>query len=170
MPDNFEVIYSHPSGATATFVRQGGELDALAKGLDSEQFWVFKNVKSLLARNEPGDLAEANRLMSGIGFTPLVREITPAQPARSAAAMRDEALAGAAAVPAAATAHGAVEEHAGPHEPQPSYWPLLLAIWASVALIGLVFLDTTLLITAVGLVGVLVSIIGWGVEPFHVEL
>ena len=73
MADNYEVIFTHPTGATATFVRQGGELDALAKGLDSEQFWVFKNVKALLARNDPGDLREAQRMMEGMGFTALVR-------------------------------------------------------------------------------------------------
>ena len=55
MPENYEVIYTHPSGATATFIRQDGELDALAKGLDAGQFWVFKNVKSLLVRNDAGD-------------------------------------------------------------------------------------------------------------------
>ena len=27
MPENYEVMYTHPSGATATFVRQDGELD-----------------------------------------------------------------------------------------------------------------------------------------------
>ena len=69
MPENYEVIYTHPSGATATFIRQDGELDALAKGLDAGQFWVFKNVKSLLVRNDAGDLEESTRLMAGIGFT-----------------------------------------------------------------------------------------------------
>jgi len=167
MPENYEVVYQHPSGATATFVRRGGELDALAKGLDSEQFWVFKNVKSLLARNDAGDLAEANRLMSGIGFTPLVREITVATP--TPAAMRQQALAGApAASPAGAAAHE--EAHAGPHGPQPSYWPLLLAISVCVALGGMMVVDITPLITAVGLIAVLYCMVSWGVEAFHVEL
>src|SRR5579884_2819746 len=80
MAENYEVVYTHPSGATATFIRHDGELDALAKALDSEQFWVFKNVKSLLVRNEPGDLDEANRLMRAIGFTPNVRVITRPEP------------------------------------------------------------------------------------------
>ncbi|HEX8034937.1 MAG TPA: hypothetical protein VF510_13865, partial [Ktedonobacterales bacterium] len=61
MSENFEVVYTHPSGATATFIRHDGELDALAKALDAEQFWVFKNVKTLLVRNDEGDLAESNR-------------------------------------------------------------------------------------------------------------
>ena len=47
MSENFEVVYTHPSGATATFIRHDGELDALAKALDAEQFWVFKTVKTL---------------------------------------------------------------------------------------------------------------------------
>ena len=37
MAENYEVVYTHPSGATATFIRHEGELDALAKALDSEQ-------------------------------------------------------------------------------------------------------------------------------------
>ena len=68
MPENYEVVYTHPSGATAIFTRHDGELDALAKSLDSEQFWVFKNVKALLVRNDAGDLEESNRLMREIGF------------------------------------------------------------------------------------------------------
>ena len=173
MPDNYEVIYTHPTGATATFVRQGGELDALAKGLDSEQFWVFKQVKSILARNDPGDLAEANRMMAGIGFLPMVHEITPARPAPSVAAMRAEALAG-------ATAAAPAEEyaHAGPHGPQPSYWPLLLAISVAFTLISLMFLQVdwtapsipySIFITLLGLAAVLYCIVGWGTEAFHAE-
>jgi hypothetical protein len=76
MPENYEVVYTHPSGATAIFTRHEGELDALAKALDSEQFWVFKNVKSLLVRNDAGDLEESNQLMRVIGFTANVRIIT----------------------------------------------------------------------------------------------
>ncbi len=173
MPDNYEVIYTHPAGATATFVRQGGEMDALAKGLDSEQFWVFKQVKSILARNDPGDLAEANRMMAGIGFLPMVHEITPARPAPSVAAMRAEALAG-------ATAAASAEEyaHAGPHVPQPSYWPLLLAISVAFTLISLMFIQVipggdfpyTIFVTLLGLVAVLYCIVSWGTEAFHAEL
>jgi hypothetical protein len=173
MAENYEVYYTHPSGATATFVRQGGELDALAKGLDSEQFWVFKNVKALLARNDPGDLQEANALMSAIGFTATVREITPAQPATSVAALREEAFAGTAAVAAAATeAHGAEAAHAAHHGPQPSYWPLLLALAVAYTLITLMFVDLpgVVVATVVGLVAVLFCMVRWGTEAFHVEL
>nr|MBF6590258.1 hypothetical protein [Ktedonobacterales bacterium] len=111
MPENYEVIYTHPSGATATFIRQGGELDALAKGLDAEQFWVFKNVKSLLVRNDEGDLAEAHRLMASVGFTPRVRELVAPQPAPSTAELREAAFASAGTyVP---------EVQTGPHMPPP---------------------------------------------------
>lgn len=173
MPENYEVIYTHPSGATATFVRQGGELDALAKGLDSEQFWVFKQVKTLLARNDPGDLAESNRMMAGVGFLSMVHEITPAQPAPSVAAMRAEALAGTTAAP---EAHGA-EVHAGPHAPQPSLWPLLLACSVAFTLISLMFVQFipggdfpyVIFLTFLGLIAVLYCIVRWGTEAFHAE-
>jgi hypothetical protein len=179
MPENYEVVYTHPGGAIAHFVRQGGELDALAKGLDTEQFWIFKQVKSLLARNDPGDLAEANRMMAGIGFTHNVAEITPAQLAPSVAAMRAEAYAGASAGTAteehavAAGAYGASAHHG----PQPSLWPLGLALSAAFTLISLMFVSFVpggdfpyaLVLTAIGLALVLVSIIGWGTEPFHAE-
>jgi hypothetical protein len=170
MPENYEVIYTHPGGATATFVRQGGELDALAKGLDSEQFWVFKQVKALLARNDLGDLGEANRMMAGIGFANMVKEITLAAPAPSVAAMRAEAFAGAAAAPAA---HAAVQAHGAEahHGPQPSLWPLLLALSAAFALITLMFWEIpgVIIVTAIGLALVLICIIGWGTEAFHAE-
>jgi hypothetical protein len=181
MPENYEVVYTHPGGATAHFLRQGGELDALAKGLDSEQFWIFKQVKALLARNDPGDLAEANRMMAGIGFAHKVAEITPAQMAPSVAAMRAEAYAGGGASTAVATeAHPAAVAHGAPahHGPQPSLWPLWLALSAALTLISLPFANFvpggdfpySLILTAIGLALVLVSIIGWGTEPFHVEL
>jgi len=177
MPENYEVVYTHPGGATAHFVRQGGELDALAKGLDTEQFWIFKQVKALLARNDPGDLAEANRMMAGIGFTGTVAEITPAQPATSVAAMRAEAFAGAGAATeehAVAAAYGGAPAH---HGPQPSLWPLGLALSAAFTLISLVFVSFipggdfpyAVVLTAGGLALVLVSIIGWSTQPFHVE-
>jgi hypothetical protein len=156
MPENYEVIYAHPSGATATFVRHDGELDALAKGLDAEQFWVFKNVKALLVRNEEGDLEEANHQMRAVGFVPTVRVIT--RPV-------------AAPAPALTVAAAVVEEHAGPHLPGPSYWPLLLGASAAFTFVGLILwnnvLDTVpaLLIAAVGLISVLISMIGWGLEP-----
>jgi hypothetical protein len=152
MAENYEVVYTHPSGATATFIRHDGELDALAKALDSEQFWVFKNVKSLLVRNEAGDLDEANRLMREIGFTPNVRVITRPEPVP--ALVREPAI-------EAATA----EAHGGIHLPGPSYWPLLLGLSALVAFGGLLFWEVTLLITAIGLVGAFISMVGWGLEP-----
>ena len=157
MPENYEVVYTHPTGATATFIRHDGELDALAKALDAEQFWVFKNVKSLLVRNEPGDLEEANRLMAEIGFTRTMRAITHPQPA----AVREPAF----AVAPAAVAHA--EEHAGPHLPGPSYWPLLLAASATLALgswlAGSLFITIPLLL--IGMACVLISMVGWGLEP-----
>jgi hypothetical protein len=157
MADNYEVIFTHPTGATATFVRQGGELDALAKGLDSEQFWVFKNVKALLARNDPGDLREAQRMMEGMGFTALVREITVAP---DLAAMREEVFAGTA--DAEHGAHG--------HTPQPSFWPVLVAASGAVALIGGMFWTETYVITIVGLAALFLTMLAWGLEPFVVEL
>jgi hypothetical protein len=159
MPENYEVVYAHPGGATATFIRHDGELDALAKALDAEQFWVFKNVKALLVRNEPGDLEEASRLMRDIGFTPSVRVLTAPVPA--------------AAREPIAVAPAAVEEHVGPHLhlPGPSYWPLVLAFFALVALGGFILMNNVLppvaalVIVAIGLVGVYISMVGWGLEP-----
>lgn len=151
MPENFEVIYTHPSGATATFIRQDGELDSLAKGLDAGQFWVFKNVKSLLVRNDPGDLDESNRMMAGIGFAAHVREIVAPRPVEVA--------------PQPVYAGAIEEQHTGPHMPSPSYWPLLLAIACLITFAGFLALQTTLLITAVGLVLAFICLIGWGLEP-----
>lgn len=151
MAENYEVIYSHPSGATATFTRHDGELDALAKALDSEQFWVFKNVKSLLVRNEPGDLEESNRLMREIGFTPAVRVITKPEP--TPAFVREPVYA-------------AVEEaHHGIHLPGPSLWPLFLAASSLVAFAGALLWQYTIAVTAIGMVLVFISIVGWGLEP-----
>lgn len=152
MAENYEVVYTHPSGATATFIRHEGELDALAKALDSEQFWVFKNVKSLLVRNEAGDLDEANRLMREIGFTPNVRVIT--RPEAIPALVREPAI-------ETATAEG----HGGIHLPGPSYWPLFLALSAAIAFGGLLFYEVTLIVTVIGLVGSFISMVGWGLEP-----
>ncbi|MGH2514506.1 MAG: hypothetical protein ACRDHP_02520 [Ktedonobacterales bacterium] len=156
MPENYEVMYTHPGGATATFIRHDGELDALAKGLDAEQFWVFKNVKALLVRNEEDDLAEASRQMRQIGFVAAVRELRAPVPA---------------AVAAPAYALAGVEEHAGPHLPGPSYWPLLLAASATLAFLGFLSWENllptpvALIIVALGLICVLISMIGWGLEP-----
>ena len=156
MPENYEVIYAHPGGAVATFVRQDGELDSLAKGLDAEQFWVFKNVKSLLARNEEGDLRESNRLMADIGFVANVRVITTPEPVAPAIALEP--------------IYAAAETHAhGVHLPGPSYWPLALAICIMLAFCGFLFwgADGVFMVgwTGVFLLGALISMIGWGLEP-----
>ena len=158
MAEDYEAVYTHPSGAMAIFTRRGGSLDALARGLDSEQFWVFKNVKALLARNDPGDLREAQRMMEGLGFTAMVREITVAP---DLAAMREEVFAGT----AAAAEHGA---HA--HVPQPSFWPVLVAASAAVTLIGGMFWTETYVITIVGLCALFLTMLAWGLESFVVEL
>ncbi|HEX8033442.1 MAG TPA: hypothetical protein VF510_06325, partial [Ktedonobacterales bacterium] len=138
--------------ATATFIRHDGELDALAKALDAEQFWVFKNVKTLLVRNDEGDLAESNRLMSQIGFTATVRELVTPQ---------------AVAVAEPVFAVEPAEAHAGPHLPGPSYWPLLLAASVTLALgswlAGSLFITIPLLL--IGLVCVLITMVNWGLEP-----
>jgi hypothetical protein len=162
MADNYEVIYIHPSGATATFIRQGGELDALAKGLDAEQFWIFKQVKALLVRNDPGDLQESHRLMASVGFSPQVRVIETPQPAPSTAALREAAF-------ARAPVYAPVEEHAGPHMPSPSYWPLLTGIAITIAFSGLPLINTFPFITPIGLICVLFCVISWGLEPLEAQ-
>ena len=150
MPENFEVTYSHPDGASATFFRHDGELDAVAKSLDAEQFWVFKQVKALLVRNDEDDLSQSNDLMRAIGFTSQVRVITaPPVLVLSQPAVDESEFA---------------EEHTGPHLPGPSYWPLALGASATVALGGFMFFQTTLAVIAIGLVLVFISMIGWGLE------
>jgi hypothetical protein len=140
----------------ATFVRHDGELDALAKSLDAEQFWVFKNVKALLVRNESGDLEEASRLMFEIGFMPAVRQLT--RPVQEV-------------VPEPVFAEAAAEAHTGPHLPGPSYWPLALGASATLALSGFILMNNVLpsvaalMIVGIGLVCVFISIVGWGLEP-----
>ena len=148
MPENYEVVYTHPSGATAIFTRHDGELDALAKSLDSEQFWVFKNVKALLVRNDAGDLEESNRLMREIGFVANVRVTTRPE---AVAVAREPVLVG-------------VEAHAGPHLPGPSYWPLLLAFSATFALSGWLWFPTTLPVIALGLFLIFICAVAWGLE------
>ena len=156
MRENYEVIYTHPGGAVATFTRQDGELDALAKGLDAEQFWVFKNVKALLARNDAGDLQEATRLMSGIGFTGMVRDIVAPEPA---------AIAAPATAGAIAAGHAADAGAPHIHMPGPSYWPLALGVSVAITLCGFLVWETTLAVTAIGLVLAFISGVAWGLEP-----
>lgn len=153
MLENYEVVYTHPGGAIATFTRQGGELDALAKGLDAEQFWVFKNVKSLLARNDSGDLEESTRLMGSIGFSARVREIVA--PVAAVAAPRE---------PVAVAAPVAAAHAPGIHLPGPSYWPLALALSVGIAFGGILFWTTTIAITAIGLALALYSGVSWSLE------
>jgi hypothetical protein len=160
MPEDFEAVYTHPGGATAIFTRRDGSLDAVARGLDSEQFWVFKNVKALLVRNDEGDLEEATRQMAAIGFTARVRRLEPvlarAGAARPAVAPEPYVVAPAEHV-----------EHHGPHTPSPSYWPLMTGVAVSIALCGLIVVQTAPYIAALGLLLTFASIIGWGVEPFE---
>lgn len=77
MPANYTVIFSHPSGATATFIYEQGEMSALAKGLDPQQFWIFKQVKTHLLRNEEDDLDTAIAMMAKAGFTAQVMRALP---------------------------------------------------------------------------------------------
>lgn len=165
MLEDYEAVYTHPSGATAIFTRHDGSLDAVARGLDSEQFWVFKNVKSLLIRNEEDDLDQATRLMGGIGFTGRVRKLELA-----AVGAPVGAGAGATAVaPAAAgaVAHGAEEHGEHPHAPAPSYWPLFTGAAVALALCGLIVVNWAPYIPALGLVLTFIGMIGWGIEPFE---
>lgn len=160
MPEDYEAVYSHPGGATAVFVRRNGSLDAVAKGLDSEQFWVFKNVKSLLVRNDEDDLAEATRQMEAIGFTARVRKLEPVLAYGRAAVAAPETFVVAPAEHA--------EEHAGHvHAPAPSYWPLWTGLSVSIAFCGLIVVQTAPYIAVLGLVLTFISMIGWGVEPFE---
>lgn len=69
MPKNYTVAYNHPSGASATFTYENGEMSALARGLDAEQFWTFKQVKAYLLRNDDDDLTIASQMMAKLGFT-----------------------------------------------------------------------------------------------------
>jgi hypothetical protein len=95
MPRNYTVVFSHPSGASATFIYENGELSSLAKGLDAEQFWVFKQVKAHLLRNEEDDIARATKMMADQGFTaqimqPLPDLLAPIQEARAPVAVEEE--------------------------------------------------------------------------------
>ena len=162
--EDYEVVYTHPSGATAIFTRQDGSLDAVARGLDSEQFWVFKNVKALLVRNEEDDLGEATRLMAGIGFTARVRKLELAAVGASVAA---GAASAAIAAPHAGAAEQAAEHDEHLHGPAPSYWPLMTGASASLALCGFIVVNWAPYVPALGLILLFVCMIGWGLEPFE---
>jgi hypothetical protein len=92
--------------------------------------------------------------MRQIGFTAAVRELVAPQAA-------------AVAVQEPVFAVEAAEAHAGPHLPGPSYWPILLAASATLALgswlAGSLFITIPLLL--IGLTLVLVTMVGWGLEP-----
>ena len=120
------------------------------KGWTLASFRGLQERKSLLVRNDQGDLEESSRLMAGIGFTARVREIVAPRPVEVA--------------PQPVYAGAIEEQHTGPHMPSPSYWPLLLAIAALITFSGFLVLPTTLLVTAVGLVLVFISIVGFGLE------
>ncbi|MBF6592270.1 MAG: hypothetical protein IVW57_17295, partial [Ktedonobacterales bacterium] len=47
------------------------------------------------------------------------------------------------------------------------YWPLFTGISIAIAFSGLLVVDKTLLVTAVGLVLVFICIVNWGLEPFE---
>ncbi len=161
MPEDYEAVYTHPGGATAVFTRRDGSLDAVARGLDSEQFWVFKNVKALLVRNDEGDLQEASRLMAAAGFTAHVRTL---EPVAVGAAVAAPALASA---PAYAAIERAEAHGAHPHAPAPSYWPIMTGFAVALVLCGLIIVNVTPIIAGIGLVLAFISIVGWGVEPFE---
>lgn len=155
MPEDYEAIYTHPSGATAIFTRRNGSLDAVARGLDSEQFWVFKNVKALLVRNDEEDLAEATRMMESLGFVARLRRLAPlATPAPVAVAE-----------PVYTVEPAAVHGHL--HGPAPSYWPLMTGVALLIAMGGLVVVQNLPFIVAIGLVFAFICVVGWSLEPFE---
>ena len=156
MAEDYEAIYTHPSGAMAIFTRRGGSLDAVARGLDAEQFWVFKTVKALLVRNDEEDLAEATRQMAAIGFGAQVRTLEPLAPGAVPAV----------ALPVYGPEHAAAH-HEGPHAPAPSYWPLFTGLAVAVAFCGLIVVNSVPFIPALGAIALFICVIGWGVEPFE---
>ena len=56
------------------------------------------------------------------------------------------------------------EEEAHIHLPNGSLWPVILAVGILIALAGFVAINTTPVITIIGLIVVFISIIGWGLE------
>jgi hypothetical protein len=156
MAEDYEAVYTHPSGAMAIFTRRNGSLDAVARGLDAEQFWTFKNVKSLLVRNDEEDLADATRQMAAIGFSAQVRTLEPLPPGATPPAV----------LPDHAEAHAAGHGE-GPHAPAPSYWPLFTGVAAAVAMCGLIVVNSVPFIAPLGAIALFICMIGWGVEPFE---
>lgn len=61
--------------------------------------------------------------------------------------------------------HGAEEVHI--HMPNPSLWPLVLAVAIAIFIVGLLFIDTTPAIVIIGVILVVISILGLGLQdPF----
>ncbi len=61
--------------------------------------------------------------------------------------------------------HGAEEVHV--HMPNPSLWPLILGISIAITIVGLLFIDTSPVMTIIGAILVVISILGLGLEdPF----
>jgi osmotically-inducible protein OsmY len=63
----------------------------------------------------------------------------------------------------------AVEEHALEegshlHLPGPSYWPFVISVAILITFVGLLIIDSTPVLLIIGVVLVLISIIGWGLE------
>jgi len=72
------------------------------------------------------------------------------------------------AMPAVVTGedeHEAEEVHV--HMPNPSLWPLILGVSIAITIVGLLFIDTSPVMTIIGAILVLISILGLGLEdPF----
>ncbi len=61
--------------------------------------------------------------------------------------------------------HGAEEVHI--HMPNPSLWPLFLAVAIAIFIVGLLFIDTTPAIAIIGVVLIVIGILGLGLQdPF----
>ncbi len=69
MAKNYTLLFTHPSGATVTFIYENGELSTLSKGLTTTQFWLSKHVKAHLMRNDKDDIDIACRMMESLGFS-----------------------------------------------------------------------------------------------------
>src|SRR5579864_8000871 len=59
---------------------------------------------------------------------------------------------------------GAHAEGGHIHLPGPSYWPFVISVALLITFVGLLFINSTPAIVVVGVVLVLISIIGWGIE------
>ncbi len=92
MAKNYTLLFTHSNGATVTFIYDNGELSTLSKGLNSTQFWLSKQVKAHLMRNEKDDFEIACRMMENMGFTKQITGPLPdllASTEEEAAAVKD---------------------------------------------------------------------------------